>query len=166
MPIHLGVRRSPIRTVEQALEIARRSLDFKGVAIEGIMGYEAHIASLSDAVPDARLRNEAMRFLKRLSIRELTARRDSIALALRTAGLQLRVVNGGGSGSLVSSGADPDLTEVTAGSAFYCSGLFHHFRMCISSLPPSLPSRLLENLRPTWSLASGRLRGLRRGRSG
>jgi len=61
-------------------------------------------------------------------VRELTARRDSIVAALKRAGMKLRVINGGGSGSLVSSGRDPDLTEVTAGSAFYCSGLFHHFK--------------------------------------
>jgi len=38
------------------------------------------------------------------------------------------VVNGGGSGSLVSTGRDSSVTEVTAGSAFYAPGLFHHFR--------------------------------------
>ena len=127
-PLHLGLRRSPIRTVGEALELAYQSLAFKGVVIDCIMGYEGHIASMSDAVPGARLKNALMRFVKQASVRELTARRDSIVAALRRAGLKFRVINGGGSGSLVSSGRDPDLTEVTAGSAFYCSGLFHHFK--------------------------------------
>lgn len=127
-PVHLGVRRSPVRTAVQALAIARQAAHLKGVTIDCLMGYEAHIASMSDALPGARLKNTLIRILKRLSVRELTARRDSIVEALRREGLRLRVVNGGGSGSLVTSGADPDLTEVTAGSAFYCPALFHHFQ--------------------------------------
>ena len=47
---------------------------------------------------------------------------------LRQEGLALRVVNGGGSGSLLTTGKDPSVTEVTAGSAFYAPGLFQHFR--------------------------------------
>ena len=34
---------------------------------------------------------------------------------------------GGGSGSLVSTGCDPSVTEVTAGSAFFAPGLFTYF---------------------------------------
>jgi len=65
--------------------------------------------------------------MKRASVPELTQRRAAVVRALRNAGVSLRVVNGGGSGSLVSSGRDPSLTEVTAGSAFYGPALFHHF---------------------------------------
>jgi D-serine deaminase-like pyridoxal phosphate-dependent protein len=42
--------------------------------------------------------------------------------------LQLEIVNGGGSGSLVSTLADPLVTEVTIGSGFFCPALFHHFQ--------------------------------------
>ncbi len=37
-------------------------------------------------------------------------------------------MNGGESGSLLSTGGDPSVTEVTAGSAFYAPGLFQHFK--------------------------------------
>jgi len=40
----------------------------------------------------------------------------------------LRVVNGGGSGSLASTLRDESVTESTIGSGLYASGLFHHFK--------------------------------------
>ncbi len=126
--IHLGVRRSPLRTPEDVLELARYSKTLTGVEVDSLMGYEAHIASLEDDMPGQSLKNSIIRIIKKLSVRELTKRRDSVVDLLRREGIKLRTVNGGGSGSLVSSGADPDLTEVTAGSAFYCPALFHHFK--------------------------------------
>jgi len=127
-PVHLGVRRSPIRSVEQARVLARASRSLPGVAIGSLMGYEAHIAGLNDNVPGQRMKNRMLRAVKAASVRELTRRRVRVVEALRGEGLDLRIVNGGGSGSLVSTGRDPSVTEVTAGSAFYAPGLFRHFR--------------------------------------
>ena len=126
--LHIGMRRSPIRTVEQVLELVHAAKQLPGVVIDSVMGYEGHIAGLSDDVPRSRFANEIKWLLKKLSSRELACRRGSIIQALEREGLSLRVVNGGGSGSLYYSGADPCLTEVTAGSAFYCSALFQHYR--------------------------------------
>ena len=96
--------------------------------IDSIMGYEAHIAGLNDDLPDARVKSRILRILKKASVRELTERRGSVVERLRREGLELRAVNGGGSGSLLSTGRDPSVTEVTAGSAFYAPGLFQHFK--------------------------------------
>ncbi len=126
--VHLGLRRSPIRSAEDALVLARAAKELRWVRITAIMGYEGHIAGLGDNHPGRRLKNAVLRTLKKASIREFTPRRDHIAELLRAEGLPVTIVNGGGSGSLVSSGADPVLTEVAAGSAFYCPALFHHFR--------------------------------------
>lgn len=126
-PVHLGVRRSPIRTMGDALELARRAGRFPGVSIDSIMGYEAHIAGLNDDLPHAAVKNRLLRSLKKASVRELTSRRGNVVDRLRQEGLRLRAVNGGGSGSLRSTGKDPSVTEVTAGSAFYAPGLFQHF---------------------------------------
>ena len=126
--LHLGVRRSPLRTIHDVMALAGYSKNLPGVEIDSLMGYEAHIASLEDDLPGQGLQNLIKRLIKNLSVRELTRRRDSIVSALRKEGAILRVVNGGGSGSLVSSGKDPDLTEVTAGSAFFCPAIFHHFK--------------------------------------
>jgi D-serine deaminase-like pyridoxal phosphate-dependent protein len=126
--VHLGLRRSPIRTPEQALELAQQAALLKGVRIDCLMGYEGHIAGVNDDVPGQALNNFVMRTLKNMSVRELTSRRDAVVRSLREAGVELRLVNGGGSGSLVSTLADEAVTEVTVGSGFYASGLFHHFK--------------------------------------
>lgn len=125
--LHLGLRRSPIRTPEQALEIVLSARSLDGVCIDCLMGYEGHIAGVSDATPGQRLKNTFMRVIKNASVRELTARRQAIVQALKDEGMHFRLVNGGGSGSLVSTLADQSVTEVTVGSGFYASGLFHHF---------------------------------------
>jgi D-serine deaminase-like pyridoxal phosphate-dependent protein len=126
--IHLGVRRSPVRTVAEAVAIAAASQKLKGVTIDAVMGYEAHIAGTNDDVPGKWWMNQVARRLKKASIREFTRRRGDIVQQLQAAGLVLRLVNGGGSGSLISTGKDPSVTEVTAGSAFYAPALFHYFK--------------------------------------
>ena len=126
--LHLGVRRSPVRSPQEALVIARESRNHKHVEIDTIMGYEAHIAGLNDDTPGKWMKNHVLRFVKKASVFELTRRRGKVVRALRNEGLDIRIVNGGGSGSLVSTGRDRSVTEVTAGSAFFAPGLFQHFK--------------------------------------
>ncbi|RPJ15933.1 MAG: amino acid deaminase/aldolase [Desulfobacteraceae bacterium] len=124
---HIGVRRSPVRSLEQAVHLANASQKLEGVRINSVMGYEAQIASVNDDYPGQLIKNAVIRFVKNLSVKELTHRRQKIINALESAGLDLKIVNGGGSGSLVSTGMDRSVTEVTAGSAFFAPGLFRYF---------------------------------------
>lgn len=124
---HLGVRRSPVRQADEAVNLVRYAAELQNVTIAAVMGYEAQIASVNDAVPGKRLMNALLRVVKQRSMRELARRRARIVAALRTAGFDIRVINGGGSGSLAATGRDPSVTEVTAGSAFFAPGLFRHF---------------------------------------
>lgn len=126
--LHLGLRRSPIRTAQQALELVQQSKDFPHVKIDSLMGYEGHIAGTSDDVPSRALDNTFKRVLKNASVRELSARRQSVVRSLVEAGVDLRIVNGGGSGSLWSTLQDESVTEATIGSGLYASALFHHFK--------------------------------------
>lgn len=126
--VHLGLRRSPLRTPEQVLELVRKTKGLPMVRIDALMGYEGHIAGVNDALPGQPLKNAFLRSIKGLSMRELTRRRQAVVQALQAEGLQLNIVNGGGSGSLWSTLQDRAVTEVTVGSGFYCSALFHHFR--------------------------------------
>jgi D-serine deaminase-like pyridoxal phosphate-dependent protein len=125
--IHLGVRRSPLRSVRQVAELARATAGLKGVRITAVMGYEAQIASVNDALPGRRLKNAAVRKIKQLSMSDIMARRQRIIQVLKEAGCAIDLVNGGGSGSLKATALDPSVTEVTAGSAFFAPGLFNHF---------------------------------------
>jgi len=126
--VHLGLRRSPIRTQEQAIELVRYAKTLSKVKIDSVMGYEGHIAGTSDNVPHKALDNAIKRALKNASVRELSSRRQAVVGSIRSEGIPLRLVNGGGSGSLVSTLQDESVTEATIGSGLYASGLFHHFR--------------------------------------
>lgn len=125
--LHFGVRRSPVRTPEQAVALYRLSKDLPQVRIDGLMGYEAQIAGVQDSVPGQAAKNALVRFLKRRSCRELAARRTAVVKALREAGCVLRFVNGGGTGSIESTIAEDLVTEVTVGSGFYTPTLFDHY---------------------------------------
>lgn len=126
--LHLGVRRSPIRTPQEAVALARQAEKLSGVRIKAFMGYEAQIAGLQDDSPFTRAMNPAIKFAKKYSIRDVAERRSAVVKALEAAGISFDLVNGGGSGSLISTGAEDVVTEVAAGSGFYCSLLFQHYR--------------------------------------
>ncbi len=120
--VHLGVRRSPLRGPHEVVRLARAIADTKGVSFDGIMGYEAHIAGVPDR--EASAKGAAMRAMKRRAVTAVLAQRKEIVAALQAAGLNPKVVNGGGSGSVVSSSKDDVLTEITVGSGFVDSHLF------------------------------------------
>jgi D-serine deaminase-like pyridoxal phosphate-dependent protein len=125
--LHLGVRRSPLRDVRQAAELACAAAGLKGVQITAVMGYEAQIASVNDAIPGRRLKNAVVRKIKQRSMSDIMARRQQIIQVLKEQGCVIDMVNGGGSGSLKATALDRSVTEATAGSAFFAPGLFHHF---------------------------------------
>ncbi|NTU57089.1 MAG: hypothetical protein HGA79_12650 [Anaerolineales bacterium] len=98
------------------------------VRIDSVMGYEGHIAGTNDNVPHQAVKNAMYRTLKNASVKELSSRRDAVIGSIKEAGVDLRLVNGGGSGSLVSTLQDESVTEATIGSGLFASGLFHYFR--------------------------------------
>src|SRR3954449_7118923 len=118
-PLHLGVRRSPIRPPADAVTLARAA-ERRGFRVVGVMFYEAQIAGLPDTSP-------AVRLVKRRSARELAERRSAVTGAVTDAVGPLEIVNSGGTGSLEVSSADPVVTEVTAGSGLYGPTLFDKY---------------------------------------
>ncbi len=115
-PLHLGVRRSPVHSPDDAAAVARAVADRPGFELRGVMFYDAQIAGLPDS-------SAAVRLVKKRSAAELLERRSKVVAAVREHG-DLRIVNGGGTGSLEVSGTDPVITELTAGSGLFSPGLF------------------------------------------
>jgi len=126
--VHLGVRRSPLRAAADVVALAERVRATAGLTFHGIMGYEAQVAGLPDQSPFAPLMALPARALKRLSRPRVEHARADVVAALAARGLPPRVVNGGGTGSLSWSAAEPALTEVTAGSGYLCGHLFDYYR--------------------------------------
>jgi D-serine deaminase-like pyridoxal phosphate-dependent protein len=122
-PVHVGVRRSPVHSAVQAGTLAKRLVDRPGFALVGMMSYEAHIAGLGDAPPGQTVRGQAIRLMQRRSYPELLERRAAAVAAVR-AHADLEFVNGGGTGSVEATAADPSVTEIAAGSGLYGPTLF------------------------------------------
>ncbi|GAA5041899.1 alanine racemase [Nocardia callitridis] len=143
-PLHLGVRRSPVRTPEQAEALATEAAR-RGFEVVGVMTYEAQIAGLSDASP-------AVRLVKRASAAEIGRRRGHVLDAVVSAVGELRIVNSGGTGSIEVSVTDPRVTEVTAGSGLYVPTLFDDYRAFVAR--PALYFATPVLRRPKSSIAT------------
>jgi D-serine deaminase-like pyridoxal phosphate-dependent protein len=149
--LKVGPKRSPVRTPEAAAALAREIAARPGVRLAGLMAYEGHIAGVGDDVPGSRLRNAAVRAMQRRSARELRARRAAVVEAV-SAVTSLELVNGGGTGSLTATASEPAVTEVTAGSGFYDSVLFDHYRSL--DLRPAAGFAMPVVRKPTRAIAT------------
>lgn len=122
-----GVWRSPIRTVRQAIAIIDALEHSNHLYLDGIRGYEAQIADIPDDEPGRFFNNLRLRILKRQSMQEVMTTRAEVAAVLQTSGILLRYVNGGGSGSIAMTAADPVVSEISVGSGFYGPHLYDHY---------------------------------------
>ena len=123
--VKIGTKRSPIRTPEQAVELAREIDRRPGVELAGLMGYEGHIAGVGDN-PRERVRAEVIRRMRKSSVNDIRERRAAIVEAVSRV-TPLGFVNGGGTGSLELTSAEDAVTELAAGSGFYAPTLFDHY---------------------------------------
>ncbi|MEV6631385.1 amino acid deaminase/aldolase [Actinoplanes sp. NPDC051470] len=124
--LHVGVRRSPVHSAGQAAALARRITSRPGFRLIGMMSYEAHIAGLGDAPTGRAARGRAIRVMQRIALPELLRRRQAAVAAVREHA-DLEFVNGGGTGSLAETAADPSVTEIAAGSGLYGPTLFDQY---------------------------------------
>jgi D-serine deaminase-like pyridoxal phosphate-dependent protein len=131
--IRIGAKRSPLHTPAAAAALAGEIVAREHLQLVGIMAYESQIAGLGDAPPGRRLRGLAIQALQRRSADELAPRRAAVVAAVQdvlrkaSRGL-LEFVNGGGTGSLERTTAEPAITEIAAGSGLYGPGLFDAYR--------------------------------------
>ena len=125
--VHVGVRRSPVHTPDDAAELARAVVARPGFRLVGLMAYEAQIAGVQDAPAGRRLRGAAVRAMQSFSARELAGRRAAVVSAV-SAVAPLEFVNGGGTGSVERTAEEAAVTEVAAGSGLYNPVLFDGYR--------------------------------------
>ncbi|MDF9717219.1 alanine racemase [Nocardioides sp. ChNu-153] len=124
---HVGPKRSPLRSVADAVALARAVVERPGFVLVGVMTYEGQVAGVADDVPGRGPRMAVVRQLKRASLRQLRERRAELVAALADLG-PIEFLNAGGSGSVAETAADPSVTEVAAGSGLLVPGLFDHYR--------------------------------------
>ena len=124
---HVGPKRSPLHDPAEVVHFARHVLQRSGFALVGVMTYEGQVAGVPDDVPHQRAKSMVVRRLKSASMTQLADRRGAIATRLREL-VELEFWNGGGSGSVEATAADPAVTEVAAGSGLLVPTLFDHYR--------------------------------------
>jgi D-serine deaminase-like pyridoxal phosphate-dependent protein len=148
--VKIGVKRSPVRTPEQAQELAREIVRRPGLELAALMGYEAHIAGLGDKplgkesrrrghrprLAPSRAQEPVIRFIKRRSAAEIAERRAAVVAAVREVA-PVAIVNGGGTGSIHTTREEAVVSEITAGSGFYAPTLFDRYSS-FSLLPAAM----------------------------
>jgi D-serine deaminase-like pyridoxal phosphate-dependent protein len=125
--LKLGVKRSPIRTAEQAVDLAREIERRNRFKLAGALAYEGQIAGVGDNVPRKAISNLIVRSMQSASAKDVIERRAEIVTALSELA-PLEFVNGGGTGSIDFTASDWAVTEISAGSGFYAPVLFDHYR--------------------------------------
>ena len=153
---HIGVRRSPLRTADDVVALARRVAEEPSLQLRGLMGYEAHVAGLPDDGRLAAWQNPFKRWIKARSWPDIVARRGQAVAALRAGGLLPPDAdwscNGGGSGSVDRTAQDPSVTEITIGSGILVGHLFDGYRGL--DLQPSLHFALAVTRTPSPGIAT------------
>jgi D-serine deaminase-like pyridoxal phosphate-dependent protein len=124
---HVGPKRSPLHDAGDVVGLARHVTERAGFQLVGVMTYEGQVAGVPDDVPSQRARSLVVRRLKTASLTQLAERRRVIAEQLGAL-VDLEFWNGGGSGSVQTTAADPVVTEVAAGSGLLVPTLFDHYR--------------------------------------
>ncbi|MFE9247020.1 alanine racemase [Nocardiopsis sp. NPDC006938] len=125
--LRVGAYRSPVRTPAQAAALARAVVRSPELELDGLMAYEGQIAGVGDAPPGRPLYGRVLRTVQRRSAIELARRRAAITRAVREVA-DVRFVNGGGTGSLHTTGRERAVTELAAGSGLYQPHLFDQYR--------------------------------------
>lgn len=126
--LHFGVHRSQVKTTEHAMALIHRIRDSRYLQLDGIMGYEAQIAGVTDQDPNQQTKSSIIRLLKRKSATEITKKRKDVMEQLQSNDINVRFINGGGTGSLSQTAHDEPVTEVTVGSGFFHPGLFDYYQ--------------------------------------
>jgi D-serine deaminase-like pyridoxal phosphate-dependent protein len=127
--VHLGARRSPVRTPDEVVALAREiAAAGPELRFDGLLTYESQVAGLGDASPFHRLQNPVAARVRSRSAAAIAGWRAALRTALEAAGLPPRTYNGAGTGSFNLAAAEGALTELTAGSALLASHLFDYYR--------------------------------------
>jgi len=126
-PLRAGVRRSAVREPAQLAALARAVVARRGFTLVGLMAYEAQVAGVQDARRRGLAPPALLRAMQRMSVAELRERRASAVDAVRRVA-PIEFVNGGGTGSIEVTAADPAVTEIGAGSGLFGPHLFDGYR--------------------------------------
>jgi D-serine deaminase-like pyridoxal phosphate-dependent protein len=102
--VNVGMGRCGVEPGEPAIALAQEVATSPGLVLEGLMGYEGHAVMKPTFEERKQLAEDAMGLL--------VGAKDQV----EAAGLEVKIVSGGGTGTHDISGAFPGVTEIQAGS--------------------------------------------------
>ncbi|MXV39063.1 amino acid deaminase/aldolase [Flavobacteriaceae bacterium Ap0902] len=126
MGVHFGVYRSSIHSVEDVKHFLTELKKYPGLALKGVMTYDAQIAGVADS-RKGNVLNPILRFLKRKSLPEIEKQRRKVLDLIKSEWFTLDYFNAGGTGSIEIVSQDEVVTEVTFGSGLYQPWYFDGF---------------------------------------
>lgn len=98
--------------MQGALKIVKRVKESSCLILDGVMGYEAQIAGVGDHIPNQRVKSKVISYLKKKSVLEIKDRRGHIVKEIQNLGIELRFINGGGTGSIKTTEKDNAVSEL------------------------------------------------------
>jgi len=123
--VNLGLNRVGIRPGIDARELARGTSRLAGVQLVGIMGYEGHLLTITDAEE------------KRDKITAAMAVLVEMKEAIESDGIPLEIVSAGGTGSYQITADCPGVTELQAGGGIFADPYYVE-RCGVTGLTPAL----------------------------
>ena len=124
--LYFGTKRSALMSIKDVKKLLKHIKKCRHINVSAAMGYEAQIAGLPEHLPGKALLSPAIRLLKSRSQRQVSKRRRSIVEYLNKQGYTLKLVNGGGSGSMDFTSSQAEVSEITVGSAYYKPAYFDY----------------------------------------
>ncbi len=126
-PLHFGVYRSSLKTVDDLRQLFFQRDQWNRIRWVGLMAYEAQLAGVPDYFSNV-FKRGLVQILKRRSRAQVLERRREAVEWLQHQGIEMEIINGGGTGSLSWTALDPAVTEIAVGSGFYAPVLFDAYQ--------------------------------------
>ncbi|PNK59558.1 alanine racemase [Psychrobacter sp. FDAARGOS_221] len=124
--LYFGTKRSALMSKKDVKNLLKHIKKQRHIKVAALMGYEAQIAGLPEHLPGKTRLSPAIKMLKQRSKKQVSQRRGSLVKWLTKQGFDLKLVNGGGSGSMDFTSSQPEVTEITVGSAYYKPAYFDY----------------------------------------
>jgi 3-hydroxy-D-aspartate aldolase len=102
--VDTGMQRCGVTSPEEALKLARKISNLKGLQLEGLTGYEGHCSREFDKPKRERMAREAMDYFV------------GIADSLKKNGISFSLVSAAGTGTWEITASHPGITEIQPGS--------------------------------------------------
>ena len=110
--VNTGMNRCGTEPGKPTLDLARLVLKSKGLEFEGLMGYEGHTVAIPSFTERKKQTDKSVELL--IETKHVLERN----------GVPVKIMSGGGTGTYAITGANPEMTEIQAGSYIFMDAAY------------------------------------------